>query len=166
MVARAAHKFQKINSNLIYFFLDDGCNFTFLKFNNSVTTWYDGPLADAPPFTTEDFQPKGLTALYDSIGFAISQKKEIKNTICAILTDGLENASDKYYAEMIKDLIEEVTRDFGWKFVFLAANQDAIFVGQGLLGIQECHNFEADDAGITRAISDVMTRTISDHRSG
>jgi len=42
-----------------------------------------------------------------------------------ITTDGLENASQEYSGSQIKDMIAECETDYGWHFMYLAANDDA-----------------------------------------
>merc|ERR1711881_772234 len=90
-----------------------------------------GPLA-----TSETFEPRGMTALLDGIGFTIQlAKKKAKvhkcnKVIIVILTDGQENSSKKWSSDRLKKKIEKMESKYGWDFVFLAANQDAISVGQ------------------------------------
>ena len=42
-----------------------------------------------------------------------------------IITDGEENASREYSVEKVKAMIEE-EKIYGWEFVFLGANIDAV----------------------------------------
>lgn len=86
--------------------------------------------------------PRGNTALRDAIGCFVTDlgEKLAKlpegerpgTVIVAIVTDGLENASREWSAVAIKDLIEQQTRDYGWDFVFIGSNQDAILTGTSL----------------------------------
>ena len=43
-----------------------------------------------------------------------------------IITDGLENASRHYSAERVKQMIEKEKNKYGWEFLFLGANIDAV----------------------------------------
>ena len=45
------------------------------------------------------------------------------------MTDGMENASREWTHPRIKELIEQQTRDYGWQFLYLGADQDAIEEG-------------------------------------
>ena len=45
------------------------------------------------------------------------------------MTDGYENASRDWTHERIKALIEQQTREYGWEFLYLGADQDAIEEG-------------------------------------
>ena len=48
-----------------------------------------------------------------------------------VLTDGEENSSRRYSQMMIADRIEHQRKKYGWEFVFLGANQDAIMTARG-----------------------------------
>ena len=89
--------------------------------------------------TTQIYRPSGGTALLDAIGTTITdvarETHHIPPTI-VILTDGCENASTKYTQSHINDLIKLYKEKDNWNFVFLAANQDAIQVGNQM-GIPE-----------------------------
>ena len=50
----------------------------------------------------------------------------------AVMTDGMENASREWTHPAIKALVEQQTRDYGWQFLYMGADQDAIEVGRGL----------------------------------
>lgn len=80
---------------------------------------------------TNNFVPRGSTALHDAIGKTINDTKTDKPVVFVIITDGLENASREFRAPQIKALIEAKTKE-GWKFVYLGANQDAVLVGESM----------------------------------
>lgn len=123
-------------------------------------------LTDAKPLNHETFVPRGMTALHDAIGRALSQleaKGPAKAIIC-ILTDGQENSSREFNAAQIKEKITAAGAR-GWKVVYLAANQDAFAVGSKL-GVMAGNtmNFAATGAGINQAYSSV-TRSVTDYRN-
>jgi len=70
------------------------------------------------------------------------------HTIFVITTDGMENASHKYSAEHIKDKIKHEQEKYGWEFIFLAANIDAIETAEAY-GIDRSRavNYLADEEG-------------------
>jgi hypothetical protein len=84
--------------------------------------------------------PRGMTALLDAVGKTINnldvkilQMKEEdrpSKVLIVVVTDGLENASQEYTTELIKNMIERQKTVKGWEFIFLAANQDAILTGE------------------------------------
>ena len=67
--------------------------------------------------TRKEWSPRGSTSLYDAIGRTINtiadelnslKKKDRPNKILvAIVTDGYENTSSEYTADMVKKLIKE-----------------------------------------------------------
>lgn len=102
---------------------------------------YEVPLASQPiekvqELTAAGFVPRGSTALLDAIGRTIKETatrlgklpadQQPGNVIFAIFTDGQENASQHFTAPHIADLIAMYRIEKQWKFIFLAANQDAI----------------------------------------
>ena len=88
----------------------------------------------------DDYSPGGMTALYDAVGRSITKTRRYleklgrdrpSDIIVVILTDGMENASHKWTARQVFDLITEA-EDSGWQFVFLGANQDSWAMSQRL----------------------------------
>ncbi len=86
----------------------------------------------------DDYSPHGMTALYDAVGRSVVKTQGYLETlgddrpsdvIVVILTDGMENASQRWTARQVFDLITEA-EDSGWQFVFLGANQDSWSVSQ------------------------------------
>ncbi|WP_206072187.1 vWA domain-containing protein [Antrihabitans stalactiti] len=97
------------------------------------------PIEKVPPL---DLQPRGVTALYDGIGrltteigeeLAAKPEQERPGTvIVVVLTDGHENASKDWTHTAVREVITHQERDYGWQFVFLGANIDAVAIGQQL----------------------------------
>lgn len=93
------------------------------------------PISDVPALTAATYTPRGMTALCDAIGKTITTEapridaeKWADQVIVCILTDGEENSSHEYKLPQVKALTEAAQAN-GWKFVFLAANQDAFQAG-------------------------------------
>lgn len=113
---------------------------TLTTFNTRTHTRFAAiPGAEVRPLG-DDYSPGGMTALYDAVGRSITKtRRHLKklgkhrpaDVIVVILTDGMENASRKWTARQVFDLITEA-EDTGWQFVFLGANQDSWAVAQGL----------------------------------
>ena len=88
------------------------------------------------PMTKEQYQVGGCTALLDAIGGAIHHIGNIHKyareedvpakTLFVIITDGMENASHRYSLGRIKDMIQHEKEKYGWEFLFLGANIDAV----------------------------------------
>ncbi|MBJ7359642.1 vWA domain-containing protein [Nocardioides sp.] len=99
----------------------------------------DRPVADVPPL---DLRPRNMTALHDAMGrlvteagaklAALPEDQRPGTVIVAIMTDGLENASKEWTAPAVKALVEEQTTTYGWEFLYMGADQDAVEVGVGL----------------------------------
>ena len=98
------------------------------------------------PMTADDYRVGGCTALIDAIGGAIhhigSVHKYIRDedvpehTIFVIMTDGMENASHRYTSDEVKAMVKRQKEKYGWEFLFLGANIDAIETA-GRFGIDE-----------------------------
>jgi hypothetical protein len=112
-------------------------NFTLVLFDDEYLLHADrSPLTDVRPLDASSYVPRASTALLDAIGRTINNiGKQLANTpekdrpgkvIIAIYTDGYENASTDYTAEKIRKMIRHQTDNYGWEFLFLAANEDAI----------------------------------------
>lgn len=94
------------------------------------------PLSRIEPLNGTQYRPGGSTALLDAIGGAIHHIGNVhkyardedrpEKTIFVIITDGEENASRHYDYRKIKNMIERQQNRFGWEFMFLGANIDAI----------------------------------------
>lgn len=113
------------------------------------------PLAHVPPLARETFVPRGSTALLDAIArtldavgkrlAATPEPERPSKVVVAVVTDGQENASRHATRQQVFDRIAHQRDVYGWAFVFLAANQDAI-AGAVALGMQ------ADD-GVAFAVA-------------
>ncbi len=98
-------------------------------------------LADVPEYR---LVPRGGTALLDAVGRTIStvgaqlaaktEDDRPGEVIVVILTDGEENQSREFSLTTVKQMITSQQDTYGWKFVFLGADQDA-FEAAGGMGI-------------------------------
>jgi hypothetical protein len=112
------------------------------QFDTRYDTVYENvPLADAPDFA---LHPRGGTALLDAVGrtittvgeqlAAMDETERPGEVIVVILTDGEENSSREFTLHSVKELITHQQDVYGWRFVFLGADQDA-FAAAGGMGI-------------------------------
>ena len=116
--------------------------------------------------TDKEYYARGMTALLDAIGKTINQvaarhKNSVDSavpakTVVVIITDGMENASREYKLPTVKAMIEKQKKEFGWEFVFMGANIDAISVA-GSMGIDASRaaNYHADGIGTAANFSAV-----------
>ena len=116
------------------------CRVTLAQFDNEYEEVYrDLPLAQVPALR---LVPRGSTALLDSIGRLVTSTGERLAglpederpgiVIVDIMTDGHENASREWTHPAVKALIEQQTKTYGWQFLYLGADQDAIEVGSSI----------------------------------
>lgn len=97
---------------------------TLVAFDHEYKVIYDRvPLAQVKELSASDVQPRGTTALLDTIGTTIGKFQEDWNVAFTIMTDGYENASTEFSKEAIKTLVESRTTG-GWQFSFVGAGVD------------------------------------------
>lgn len=134
------------------------------------------PLAGIPPLNDRTFVPEGNTALLDALGEAIQrtgkrlaaliEAERPAKVLVVVLTDGAENASRHFTREKIAALIRHQETRYGWGFLFLAANQDAILTAAGMgLAADQAANFCTTGPGSREAMR-VMSSTVSRVRTG
>lgn len=116
-------------------------------------------LGNVQPLTEKEYFARGGTALVDALGSAIHHMGNVhkyardedrpEKTIFIITTDGYENCSRRYKMDQVRQMIERQKGKYGWEFVFLGANIDAVSVAAGY-GIDESRaaNFVCDEDGI------------------
>ena len=121
--------------------------------------------------TRRDYQVRGSTALLDAIGGAIHHIGNIhkyaraedvpEHTIFIITTDGMENASHRYSSDRVKEMIKRQTEKYGWEFIFLAANIDAVETAENI-GIRKerAANYRQTKEGVYRSYC-AMSEAIS-----
>lgn len=113
---------------------------TLAKFDNEYDVVAD--CVDIAAVGPLDLQPRGMTALLDSVariitdtGASLSAMDEDSRpgtVIVAIVTDGHENASREMDHKSLKAMIEKQESKFNWEFIYLGANQDAVEVGASM----------------------------------
>ena len=81
-----------------------------------------------------------------------------------ITTDGMENASCHYTAHKVKHMVKHEEEKYGWEFIFLGANIDAIGAAENI-GIrrERAVNYNCDSEG-TRLNYEVLSCAISQMR--
>ncbi len=144
---------------------------TLIQFDDAYEVHVEAkPVQEVPQLTAATYVPRGSTALLDAIGRAITDagrrlkkqpaKRQPAKVIFAIFTDGYENASTRYTARHINDLIRLHRDEKGWEFLFLAANQDAIATAASLsMDAHGSGNVQFSKSGIT-ATGSAMARKV------
>jgi len=134
------------------------------------------PISEIKPMTRNDYSVRGCTALLDAIGGAIrhiglvhkyARREDVPaHTIFVITTDGEENASRCYGSRRVKEMIKRQTEKYGWEFIFVAANIDALETADRI-GIrrERAANYRQDTDGYKvcfNAMSKFVTMARSD----
>ena len=148
------------------------CLVTTVLFDSRVVTLHDRvELQDLRPMTREDYCVGGCTALLDALGGTIRHIANIHRyarpedvparTSFVIMTDGLENASRCFGSDEVKRMIRHEKEKYGWEFLFLAANIDAVETAERI-GIQRDRavNYHPDKMGVRaayKAVSDAVS---------
>ena len=139
--------------------LEGECHITTVLFDNNYELLHDRiDLKAVSAITEKEYQVGGSTALLDAIGRTIHKignaQKHTADDYCAekvmfvIITDGEENASREYTAEKVKALIEQKKTKYGWEFIFLGANVDAVqTAGQFGIAPERAVDYLADSEG-------------------
>jgi len=133
-------------------------------------------IAKVNNITEKEYFVRGSTALLDAIGKTIAKEKAIQDTLgqnekadkvlFVIITDGLENASKEYNSSTVKKLIETQKEKYGWEFLFLGANIDAIETANTIgISAERAVNYKSDSIG-TKKNYDTLNKAVEEVRSG
>lgn len=117
--------------------LEGTCYVSTVLFANESAVLHDRKnIKEIAPLTERDYYVGGGTALLDAIGGAIHHIGNIhkyarnedvpEHTIFVITTDGMENASHQFDSARVKHMIRRQEERYGWEFLFVAANIDAV----------------------------------------
>ena len=122
------------------------------------------------PMTEKEYYVRGCTALLDAVGGAVHHIGNIHKyareedrpakTLFVIITDGMENSSKYYTYAKVKQMIERQQERYGWEFMFLGANMDAV-AEAGRYGIKAhmATEYLCDEVGTAlnyEAVNEVM----------
>ena len=141
-------------------------------FDDQSEVLYDRvPVGKVEPMNDNQYYVRGCTALLDALGGAIHHIANVhkyareedrpEKTLFIITTDGIENASHKYSFDKVKKMVEKEKEKYGWEFLFLGANIDAIEVaGRFGIGADRAINYECDREG-TALNYQVLSETVS-----
>lgn len=151
--------------------LKGNAKMSILLFDNEFIKLVDNKnIKKVEPLNDKTYVPRNSTSLYDAIGLSIDEEidklskipldKRATKTLVVITTDGFENSSRKYNGQKIKEMITDMRDNFKWEFIFLAANQDAMFTADNL-GISRGNslNFSATEKGVKTAYVNISKAT-------
>lgn len=146
---------------------------TLCQFDHEFEVVHGGKaVKDVPALDDTTFVPRGNTALLDAVGRAINETgarlaamadhDRPGKVIFVILTDGQENASHEYDRAKVFEMITHQREVYGWEFVFLGANQDAIKTGAAL-GVKTANSmtYAANSVGTQEAFASTSANAVS-----
>lgn len=147
------------------------CYVSTVLFDNYSEVLHDRiKLSEIKPMTDKEYTVRGCTALIDAIGGAIhhignvhkyARKEDVpQHTMFIITTDGMENASHIYDSNKVKQMIERQKEKYGWEFLFIGANIDAVETARNF-GIDENRavNYNADKKG-THILYETVSKAV------
>ena len=141
-------------------------------FANDSTVIHDRlPLGEVPPLTEKEYFTCGCTALLDAVGGAIhhignihkyARREDVpEKTMFIITTDGYENASRRYDYERVRRMIERQKEKYGWEFIFLGANMDAVATARRFgIGEDRAVTYHSDREG-TKLNYEVISEAVT-----
>lgn len=148
---------------------------TTVLFDNEYKIIHDRlKIKNVPEMTGKDYQVRGSTALVDAIGKTIRHIANIhkygrredvpENTIFVIITDGMENASREFTSDEVKQMVEHEKQKYGWEFIFLGANIDAVETARHFgIDRDRAVNYNCDSVG-TELNYEVVSDAVSQMR--
>ncbi len=155
--------------------LDGECRITTVLFDHQYTLFHDRiDIQAVSPMSEKDYFVGGSTALLDAIGTTIDKLIRVQRhtaegyraqkVIFVIITDGEENSSRKYSYDQVKAKIEHEKEAYGWEFIFLGANMDAVKTASQF-GIHADRTAEyVPDAVGTTLNFEMMSNAVSEFR--
>lgn len=151
--------------------LEGECRITTVLFDNRYELLHDRiDIRAVSPMTEREYQVGGSTALLDAMGRTIhklvgvqrntAEEYRAEKVMFVIITDGAENASREYSVQKVRAMIEHEKENYGWEFLFLGANIDAVETA-GRFGIapDRAVEYVPDEAGTElnfRAMSETV----------
>jgi len=119
---------------------------TTILFDNRYEVLHDRfDLNQIGEMTSDEYYTRGTTALLDALGRAIRktvnvqrhlpEEERAENVVFVVITDGYENSSREYSYRDIRHMVKKEQEKYGWEFLFLGANIDAVAEG-GRMGFR------------------------------
>jgi len=152
------------------------CRITTILFDNKYEILHDRiDIKAVNAITDREYYVRGQTALLDAVGKTINKIGGVqKNTaadhraekvLFVITTDGMENASREFNYEMINSMIKRQKSKYGWEFIFLGANIDAVDIASRCgVASNRAQSFHNDSKGIALNFC-VVSETVSSFRA-
>jgi len=125
--------------------------------------------------TDKDYTVRGSTALMDAIGDAVHHIGNVhkyarpedvpEHTMFVITTDGMENSSHRYSAQQVREMVERQKKKYGWEFIFIGANIDAVETASRMgIDADRAVDYHADARG-TAVVYDTVSEVVGNVRA-
>jgi uncharacterized protein YegL len=149
---------------------------TTILFDDKVEMLHDRTdITAIDPMTDKDYYVRGSTALLDAVGRTIGKignahkntKEEHRpgHVMIVITTDGFENASREYSYGQISSMVKHQKEKYGWEFIFLGANIDAVATAASMgISKERAANYNADSEG-TKLNYESLNKVVSSMRN-
>lgn len=153
------------------------CHVSTVLFNDVSAVLHNRvPISKVRSLTDTEYFVGGGTAYYDALGRGIRhhiyvqrnlpEDKRAEKVLFVVMTDGQENASREYSVRVLKKLISEEQKKWGWEFVFIGAGIDAIQSAKDIgIKVEHAINTVADKEGIAISYC-CMCEAITNLREG
>ncbi len=150
---------------------EGACYVSTILFDHEQQVLHDRlPLEDVKAMTHKEYTVRGCTALIDALGSTIEHIAKIHkyarpedvpaHTMFVITTDGMENASSRYTAQKVKEMIQRQKQKYGWEFLFIGANIDAVETAARYgIGAEHAVNYNADSEG-TKVLYESVSKAV------
>ena len=151
------------------------CLITTVLFDNDYKLLHDRiDIRAVSPITEKEYSVGGSTALLDAIGMTIhkignaqrhtADDYRAEKVMFVIITGGEENSSREYGSDKIKEQIEHRKAKYGWEFIFLGANIDAVQTASRFgIAPDRAQNYHADSDGVELNFR-VMSKAVTTYR--
>lgn len=155
---------------------DGECVITTVLFDDKYELLHDRiNLKGILPITEQEYFVRGSTALLDAVGRTIDKisnaqqhttlEEQAEKVMFVITTDGLENSSCEYEYGKVRQMIERQKEKYGWEFLFLGANIDAMETAARFgISADRAANYNADSEG-TQLNFKVVSKAVSCFRT-
>lgn len=150
---------QKVKTN-------DEVIFDLITFSGSIYSIISGKsLKNVSLIDSSDYNPNGMTVLYDAIGHVFDKYEEEKDVILVVMTDGEDTASKKYKRNEIIERLNNKKNNpsYNWQIVWLGA--DATIADNGTI-IGASSSAAVDFRTLGYYCSTSLSSAVSDYRTG
>jgi Mg-chelatase subunit ChlD len=155
---------EEVNKGIIDLFTEQKNNtdrFTFLTFNTNFEIIADSGFDEINcEFILNSILNRGLTSLYDSIGYVYEMiiKETVVNITLTIITDGYENSSKVHTLSTLKKLRETIDKKCNFKVSFVCENKNVLDNNSAIIShANESFEVSGDYVEAFRAVSRTMS---------